>query len=94
MKVDKQQENIEPQQFKITTEENTEGPDGSKKRAQLTADTEDIIAFFAGIVAVIVALGMVFWSFPVNKLTIGVLTFSGVGAAIAAIIGARKKKRK
>ena len=61
---------------------------------KVSIGTEDVIALFAGIVAVIVSLGMVFGVIPVNELTIGVLTFSGAGAAIAEIISARKKKQK
>lgn len=94
MEDDKQQQNIEPEKFEITTDETQVGTDISKHRMVVKIDAEEIIAIFGGFIAVIVALGMIFGSLPVNKLTISVLTFSGVGSAIAAIIGARKKKRK
>ena len=83
---------FEPEKIVIDT--GGEGPDGSKKGPRIKMDTEDVIAIFAGIVAVIIALGMVFGAIPVNELTVGVLTFSGAGVAIAKIIGTRKKKRK
>ena len=83
---------FEPQKIKIET--NEEGEDGAKKHTKVSIGTEDIIAIFAGIVAVIIALGMVFGAIPVNELTIGVLSFSGAGAAIAEIIAARKRKQK
>jgi hypothetical protein len=54
--------------------------------------TEDIIAFCAGIVAILFAIAMVFGKVPVNKLTISVLCFSGAGAAIAQIVKAKRKK--
>lgn len=57
-------------------------------------DTEDIIAIFAGLVAIIIAIAMAFGAIPVNALTVGMLTFTGVGTAIAKIIGARKKKNR
>mgnify|MGYP001614875356 CR=1 FL=1 len=60
---------------------------------------EDIIAVFAGLVAVVFAIAMVAGKLPVNKYTIGVLGFSGTGAVIAQVIKARQrtgsaKKRK
>ena len=83
---------FEPEKIEIETSEEGEG--GAKKHTKVSIGTEDVIALFAGIVAVIIALGMVFGVIPVNELTIGVLTFSGAGAAIAKIISARKKKQK
>lgn len=92
MDEDKRQQSFEPQ--KIEVETNEEDNSGTKKRTKVSVGTEDIIAIFAGVVAIIFALGMVFGSVPVNELTVGVLTFSGVGAAIAEIIAARKRKQK
>lgn len=85
-------EGFEPQQIVIETRE--KNSDGSERRRKTSLDTEDIIAVFAGIVAVIIALGMLPGWIPVNKLTIGVLSFTGVGAVIAKIIAARKKKQR
>lgn len=91
MNEDKRQQGFEPE--KIEVETNKEGRDG-KKNLKVSMDPEDIIAIFAGIVAVIIVLAMVFGAIPVNELSVGILTFSGVGTAIAKIIGARKKKNR
>lgn len=92
MNEDKRQQGFEPQ--KIEVETNEEGNDGTKKIVKVSMDTEDIIAIFAGLVAAIIALGMVFGAIPVNALTVSILTFTGIGTAIAKIIGARKKKNR
>lgn len=70
-------------------------PDGSveKKERGFKLATEDIIAIFAGLIALVFALGMVFGKIPIDKLTIGVLSFSGIGAVIAEIIKAKRKRR-
>lgn len=86
------QRGFEPEKIDIRT--GREEKDGTKNHTKISIGTEDIIAIFAGIVAVIVALGMVFGGIPVNQLTIGVLTFSGAGAVIVEIISARKKKQR
>lgn len=78
--------------FKGETEKDLKGKKVKTTR-RLGFDTEDIIAFFAGIVAIIFALGIVFGKVPINSLTIGVLGFAGVGAVIAEIIKARKRKK-
>lgn len=83
---------FEPEKIVVETDE--EKPDGTKKKTRIRIDVEDIIAIFAGIIAVIFALGMVVGKIPINELTIGVLSLSGAGAVIVKIIGARKKKQK
>lgn len=93
MDEDKRQQGSEPLKIEIEYEkEKTKA--GTKERTQVKFGVEDIIAIFAGVVAIILALGMVFGRIPVNELTVGVLTFSGVGGAIAEIIAARKRKQK
>ena len=89
---DKQSKSAEPLKLEFGMDERKN--DGSEKKIRFKLDVEDIIAIFAGIIAVIFALGMVFEKIPVNELTVGVLTFTGVGAAIAEIIAARKRKKK
>ena len=81
---------IAPTQVNISVNE-VKG-DGSKISARVRMGTENIIATFAGLVAIIIVLGMVFGGVPLNELTIGVLSFSGVSAVIAKIIGTRRKK--
>lgn len=63
----------------------------SEKRFEI--DTEDIIAIFAGFIAIIFTLGMYFGRMPINEYTIGVVGFAGAGGAIAKIIQARSKKK-
>lgn len=84
---------FEPEQIRIETEE-TENKDGQKTRKKtFQMDVEDIIAIFSGVVGLIFALGMVFGQIPVSKLTVGVVGFSGTGAAISQIIKAKNKNR-
>lgn len=92
MDEDRRQQSVEPLKIEIGVDEKKK--DGSEKKVRVKIDAEDIIAIAAGLVAIIMALGMVFGAIPVNELTIGVLSFSGVGAVIAKIVGARKKKQK
>lgn len=92
MDEDKREQNVEPLKLEFGMDEKKD--DGSEKKIRFKLDVEDIIAIFAGIVAIIMALGMVFGTIPVNELTVGVLTFSGFGAAVAEIIAARKRKEK
>lgn len=92
MNEDKRKQDFEPQ--KIEVETNEEGNDGTKKNIKVSMDTEDVIAICAGFVAIIIALAMVFGAIPMNELSVGILTFSGVGTAIAKIVGARKKKNR
>ena len=68
--------------------------DGPKTQTDVTADTEDIIAIFMGIVAVLFAVAMVAGWIPINSATIGVATCSGAGSVLAEIIKVRRKKRK
>lgn len=72
----------------------THTKDGSKSGTRLTFDTEDIIAFFTGIVALIFAVAMVAGWVPINSATISVATCSAAGTVLAEIIKARRKKRK
>jgi hypothetical protein len=62
-----------------------------KKKTNLTIDTEDIIAIFAGIVAVMVVVAMIAKWMPINEYTVGLAGFSGVGAVIANVKGRRRK---
>jgi hypothetical protein len=83
---------IKPQDVdfgKQTTEPGHRGRGPVTHDVKVKVGTEDIVAIFAGVIAVIFALGMVFGKLPVNALTIGVLGFSAAGGAIAKIIKAR-----
>ncbi len=67
------------------------------RKAKVTFDTEDLIVFFAGIVAVLMTIGMLAHWVPVDKLTVSVASLSGVAAAVAKIVQARRynpKKKK
>ncbi len=57
-----------------------------EKRKKVAFGTEDIIAGAAASVALLFTLAMIAGKLPVNELTIGVVAFSGAGAAIAKII--------
>jgi F0F1-type ATP synthase assembly protein I len=84
---------IEPEQIIIETEE-TEDKSGQttvKRRFQI--DTEDIVAVFSGIVALIFALGMFFGKIPINKITYGVVGFSAAGTVISRIMKAKNKNK-
>lgn len=61
------------------------------KKQRLGFDATDIIAFSAAIVAILFTIGMLVGKFPVNDLTISVVGFSGVSAAIARIIKSKRK---
>jgi hypothetical protein len=56
----------------------------------ISIGTEDIIAIFAGIIALAFAIAIIFGKLPDNTLNIGVVVFSASGAAIAKIIKAKK----
>lgn len=62
-----------------------------EKRRKVTFDTEDIIAGSAASVAILFALAMIAGKLPINELTIGVMAFSGAGAAIAKIIKLKRR---
>lgn len=62
-----------------------------EKRRTVTFDTEDIIAGSAASVAILFALAMIAGKLPINELTIGVVAFSGAGAAIAKIIKLKRR---
>jgi len=83
---------------KILYERKEEQKDKQGKHIKISkhvsVDTEDIIAVFAGIIALIFAIAMVMGSIPINTLTVGVATLSGVGAVIAPIIKARNRSKK
>ena len=86
---------FDPQQFNFEKETvRTQQGRKIEERKRVRFDAEDIIAFFAGIIAVVFAFGIVFGEIPINPLTIGVLGFSGVGAVIAKIIKVRNRTRQ
>jgi hypothetical protein len=62
------------------------GPGGTR----IKIAPEDILALAAGIVAIALAIAMINGSLPINKYTVGLIGFTGSGAAIARITKARK----
>ena len=85
---------LKPQDFQFEQEKKetiSEDRTVVEERQRVMFATEDIIAVFAGLVVIVFAIAMVAGSLPVNKLTIGVLGFSGTGAVIAQIIKAKWK---
>ncbi|MBI4248432.1 MAG: hypothetical protein HY611_02930, partial [Elusimicrobia bacterium] len=71
------------------------GPDGLRENRKFafSIGTEDIIAIFAGLIAVFFAIAMGTRLLPINKLTIGLASFSGLGAVLAEVIKAKSKKK-
>lgn len=65
--------------------------DGQKTKTVFTVDTEDIIAIFAGLVALLFAVAMIVGWAPINAATVGIATCSGAGTVIAEIVKARRK---
>jgi hypothetical protein len=63
---------------------------GRKKRTIVDIETEDIIAIFAGLIAIMFAVAMIAGWVEINKYTVGLAGFSGAGAVIAKIMKARK----
>ena len=83
---------FETQDIKIETS-SEEDPDGGKKKTtKVSIGTEDVIAIFAGLVAVIVVVAMIAGYLPLNKYTYGLAGLSAAGATIAKIAGAKKRK--
>jgi hypothetical protein len=79
--------------FEITSEKEKGKDGGTKHKTMISFDTEDIIAFFAGAVAVLIVVGMLAHWVPVDKLTVSIASLSGVGAGVAKIVQARRGKK-
>ena len=77
--------------FEFTIDKRT-NKNHEARKAKVTFDTEDLIVFFAGIVAVRMTIGMLAHWVPVDKLTVSVASLSGVAAAVAKIVQARRYK--
>jgi hypothetical protein len=67
---------------------------GIERKTQLRVDPEDIIALVGALIAIIFTVAMVFGIVPINKYTTGIVSFSCIGAAVAAITKARNNKSK
>ena len=65
---------------------------GEETNTQLTIEAEDIVAIFAGVVAVMIVVAMIAGWVPINKITAGLASFSGAGVIIAKIVKARGHK--
>jgi hypothetical protein len=74
-------------QLGIMSEDN-----GRKRRTNIRVDPEDLIALGAVLVALLFSCAMIFGFAPINTYTMGIVGFSGAGAAIAAIAKSRGKK--
>jgi hypothetical protein len=66
---------------------------GQKLKRTVTIDTEDIIVFFAGLIALSFSVSMIVGWVPINGWTIGVIGLSGVSPGVAKIIKARNPKK-
>lgn len=66
---------------------------GKESKTTFSIDTEDIIAIFAGLIAVMFGVAMIAGWVPIDKSTIGLASFSGAGAVIAKNVQARNKKK-
>lgn len=64
--------------------------DGKKRRTRLKIDTEDIIAVFAGVIAIMFSVAMIAGWLPVDKYTVSLASLSAAGVAIAQITKARR----
>jgi hypothetical protein len=85
---------LQPEKFDLDVGKKVDKEGNKENKCRISMDTEDIIAVFAGIVALIFAIGMFIRRIPINKLTVGVLGFSGVGVVISQIIKAKNKRQK
>jgi hypothetical protein len=65
---------------------------GRRRKTNIEVDAEDIIAAGAVIVALFFTWAIIFGRVPINTYTVGIVGFSGAGAAIAAITKTRGKK--
>jgi hypothetical protein len=83
---------LEPERFEFETssQSKTGKDEETKQKTSFSFDTEDIIAFFGGVVAVFTVLGMLTHLLPVDKLTISIASLSTVSAAAAKIVQARR----
>lgn len=64
------------------------------ERTSIRFDATDVIAFFSGLVAIIFAIGMLPGWIPINKLTIGVVSFAAVAPALAHVAKAMSNSNK
>jgi hypothetical protein len=65
-----------------------------RTKTTVEIDAEDIIAVWAGIVALLFGIGMLIGWIPINALTISVVSFSAVTPVIAQVVKARKSRTK
>lgn len=68
-----------------------ETPEGRSKETSFQLDTEDIIAIFAGLVALCFTVAIISGSIELNKLSASLVTLSGASIGIAQVVKARKK---
>jgi hypothetical protein len=64
--------------------------DGNEEGGR-TVDPEDIVAAGGVVVAVIIALGIVFQSVPLNVYSVGILGIAGAAGGVAKILQAKRK---
>jgi hypothetical protein len=76
--------------FRPAKKKNKRGKE--KRSVSIKADTENIIAFFAGLGAIIMIVAMVAHCIEVYKLTVSIASLSGVTAGLAKFIQARRGK--
>jgi|SRR5208337_779683 len=90
-----QDRNVAPEAMAATVSFHVESEqNGSKKQKTITFDSDDIIAFFAGLIALLFGISMIVGWVPINGWTIGVITLSGVTPGLAKIAMARIRNTK
>ena len=88
---------VQPEDIIIETDEqrgrNREG-DVTRTKHVYKIGTLDLLVIFAGLAAVIFALGMIAGLIPVNKSTLAVVLLSGVASTVSGALRPRKPEKK
>lgn len=82
-----------PMRFEFEASSDRVRKDGSseQKKKRISWDAIDVVAVFAGIVALLIVIGMLTGLVPIDKWTVALASLSGVGAVVG---GARKSANK
>jgi hypothetical protein len=67
---------------------------GQRFKVAVRVNPEDVIAFFASLIALLFGVSMIVGWIPINPWTIGVITLSGVTPGLARIAAAQSKKTR
>ncbi|MEX2115638.1 MAG: hypothetical protein WEB37_02030 [Bacteroidota bacterium] len=82
-----------PERFDFETSSEKKDKDGlsQKTKTRVSWDTIDIIASFAGLVALLIVIGMLSDLVPINRSTVALASLSGLGAVV---MGVRRSANK